>query len=355
MKHGILLLALLVQLATTANDGVYWGSGGVLHPIKETRISMAREFLSFTCRDGYADVQVLFDFFNPDSVPRSLLIGFQAPSASGDLPDSLCSIPPIKNLRIMKDGALLPYRMNVAECGDCPLAEPGSMTFSQSEPGVFVYLFDITFQPGMNRVQHSYTFRSGGGVDRAHSYNYILTTGAKWAGGRIGQFSLEVDMGRNAVFHVPDIFGPSATWSIVGTGRIGKRDDVGRNMVRTISGKLLISVDDLAPEEDLEFYTEYVMLDWPGEDGPYNMRMYRALWERSVDDLGDGPLNKQELRWLRNTIYAQYGHVFKDPELKRFFEQFEWYIPDPNVRADAIPLSPEDKLFIELIKLKEME
>jgi hypothetical protein len=36
-------------------------------------------------------------------------------------------------------------------------------------------------------------------------------------------------------------------------------------------------------------------------------------------------LNKNELRLLRNTIYAKYGYIFNSPDLQRHFSQFSWY------------------------------
>lgn len=37
--------------------------------------------------------------------------------------------------------------------------------------------------------------------------------------------------------------------------------------------------------------------------------------------------NPEELRILRNTIYARHGRKFRDAKLRQYFSQFDWYHP----------------------------
>lgn len=344
-----------------ANDGVYWSNGGVLYPMKESRIVLQREHLSFAVDGDRAQVDVLFEFFNPDTEPRTLSVGFQAPSPAGDQPEKECSTPPIEELRVMTDGRLLPYRIMMAENEDAPLVDLGKLTFSQESPGVFVYVFEMVFAPGLNKVQHSYRFRASGSVDMSRSFAYILRTGAKWAGSTIGHLTVDVDFGSNERFFMRDMFGAQAVWSVVGVGRIGPRrtgfHDEGERAVRVVSGKLRVEVNGLLPEANIDFHAQRpaMFLDWPDEGSPYDEEVLYALRERSLDLGPEHVLTKPELRFLRNVIFAQRGYVFKDPALQQTFEQFDWYIPDPNMKWDNSLLSTEDRLFVELIKLKEAE
>ncbi len=73
--------------------------------MKEARISMDREVLSFTLRDEICEIAVLFEFNNPDSA-----------------------------------------------------------NFDDWGWPMFIFLFEITFQPGVNRIQHSYSFRASRNV-----------------------------------------------------------------------------------------------------------------------------------------------------------------------------------------------
>ena len=141
---------------------------------------------------------------------------------------------------------ILPYKIKLAECEDCELKEMNELHFSQFSSGVFVYLFDVTFKPGINKINHSYSFPASSNVSIDQFYSYILTTGAKWANGKIKDLTVQVDMGANKYFYVSDIFGQKADWSIIGSGKVtGKRFDYGEDtgrMVRIISGKLQIGM-----------------------------------------------------------------------------------------------------------------
>ena len=219
---ALFILSILFFGPSVANDGAYLSSGGIISPMKETRIAMTKEFLAFTVRDKIAKVEVLFEFMNPEAEERTLLVGFQAPAASGDVHDEISAVSQIKDFRIQYEGRLLPYTLKVADCEDCPLLDPSERSFTQFDNGVFVYLFEMTFKPGLNQVQHSYEFPASNDVYTDQKYNYILRTGSKWADSSIGEFTLQVDMGNNQYFYVSDVFGANANWSIIGTGKIAE-------------------------------------------------------------------------------------------------------------------------------------
>lgn len=44
----------------------------------------------------------------------------------------------------------------------------------------------------------------------------------------------------------------------------------------------------------------------------------------------------EDLRVLRNEIYARKGRVFKDPELQKYFAAQSWYQPNPDFRDDSL-------------------
>ncbi|MCF0126155.1 MAG: YARHG domain-containing protein [Clostridia bacterium] len=76
-----------------------------------------------------------------------------------------------------------------------------------------------------------------------------------------------------------------------------------------------------------------------------------TLVKDCLSEFGVASLNKNELRKLRNLIYAVYGYKFKAEDLKVFFNQFEWYEPKLN-NVDS-KLSEIDQENINLIKLYE--
>ncbi|MBP7514954.1 MAG: YARHG domain-containing protein [Flavobacteriales bacterium] len=364
-----LVALLILNAAGLANDGAYLSRGGAIYPMKETRIAMKKEFLSFTCSGDVATVQVLFEFNNPDSVARKLLVGFQAPSGHGDVSDSLMQASRIRDLKVMVDGKLLPITLKAADCEDCPLGEISSFKFHGDSPGIYVYLFEVTFRPGITRVQHSYDFTASSNVVFDRMFNYILTTGSKWAHSAIGDFTLEIDMGKDQYFYVSDVFGKSAEWSIVGTGQVTghvfgynddiNMDDINCRMVRTLSGELRIDAKNFAPKNNIEFGVSH-SLSFFGIplEGPTGLseQAHVALAYVTLDmtNFRVEPLTKEDLRMVRNTIYARHGYTFQDKDLRAFYERFNWYIPDPNLENVVQQLTTEEhRLISEIVALEK--
>ena len=54
-----------------------------------------------------------------------------------------------------------------------------------------------------------------------------------------------------------------------------------------------------------------------------------------------------EVKVARNLPYAHRGYVFKDPELKQYFEQFWWYMPDPNYKPYTDDFTEKDWEYIK--------
>ena len=74
---------------------------------------------------------------------------------------------------------------------------------------------------------------------------------------------------------------------------------------------------------------EYLLLD--------DINIYNLLY-----------LTKEELRLLRNTIYAKYGYIFQSKDLSEHFNKFKWYKPQyDNVDGS---LTEYDKHIIEMIR-----
>lgn len=354
----ITLLFTIFTYSLFGNDGVYLNRGGIIYSTKETRISLDKEILSFTVRDKIAQVDILFEFNNPEKEERKLLVGFQAPTSHGDVSDELSNRNQIKDFRILKDGTLLPYRLKAALGVDGELKEPKEFHFSQRETGLFVYLFEVTFKPGTNKINHSYSFPASNNVAFDQIYNYILTTGARWANGVINDLTIQMDMGANQYFFVHDTFGPKANWSVIGTGKVTNKkfyhfDTDSCTMVRVLSGKLQIDIKEFQPTKNIEFGTI--------NDHSFIHRTtdLAKILNGEVAEPGrltlDGIYSKDQLRLLKNSVYAQYGYNFKSKELQDYFTKFEWYNPDPNLTIEEIKLTKKEQLFLDKIAKKELE
>ncbi len=64
------------------------------------------------------------------------------------------------------------------------------------------------------------------------------------------------------------------------------------------------------------------------------------------------PLTSQQLRLLRNSIYARHGRYFKSEDLQRYFSQFDWYQPYRE-EIGQNDLSPTELHNVELIRSYE--
>jgi hypothetical protein len=68
---------------------------------------------------------------------------------------------------------------------------------------------------------------------------------------------------------------------------------------------------------------------------------------------GISTMSKDELRILRNTIYAIDGYVFNDTALQAFFDTQYWYFPNPNVRQEDVKMN--EKMFRILQTIQNAE
>ncbi|AEJ62301.1 hypothetical protein Spith_2044 [Spirochaeta thermophila DSM 6578] len=70
----------------------------------------------------------------------------------------------------------------------------------------------------------------------------------------------------------------------------------------------------------------------------------------------DGVIEKmsdEELRLLRNCVFALYGYVFKDEGLREYFNKQVWYEPDPGVDPGRLELPPERRCLVERVLQEE--
>ncbi len=59
----------------------------------------------------------------------------------------------------------------------------------------------------------------------------------------------------------------------------------------------------------------------------------------------------EDLRVLRNEIYAKRGRVFKDPNLQKYFAAQSWYQPNPDFKDENLTETESKNLAV----IKEVE
>lgn len=75
-------------------------------------------------------------------------------------------------------------------------------------------------------------------------------------------------------------------------------------------------------------YQEYVKkFGGPTADDLKEQEGYNWLSERSVTPEDLQGKSKEELRIMRNWIYARHGYIFQSPDLTEYFSKYPWYSP----------------------------
>ena len=83
----------------------------------------------------------------------------------------------------------------------------------------------------------------------------------------------------------------------------------------------------------------------------YEAKVREKLATEEITDATLGEMFAEDLRVLRNEVYARHGRVFKDPELQKYFAAQAWYKPNPDFKDDMLN-AIEAK---NLAKIKEAE
>ncbi|MBQ8656816.1 MAG: YARHG domain-containing protein [Prevotella sp.] len=79
---------------------------------------------------------------------------------------------------------------------------------------------------------------------------------------------------------------------------------------------------------------------------PGNEFLY--LSQRLVDESDISGLTKEDLRVLRNAIYARHGYKFKSADLREFFSRYSWYQPRyDNVESQLNRIERKNVAFIK--------
>ena len=176
LRWIIVCCFLMVHVALLANDGTYYTSGNQLLPLVETDIRVQREVLTLSWgEDGMAEVDVYYEFFNPEE-RKKVLMGFEAnPPMYMDSLDRSGAHPYISDFTVeMNDKPLSVstsvvkndtlYVQNGMVCAlnlfqyEIDEARSGNYLWNpQINDGIpisFVYHFSADFKPGVNVVRH---------------------------------------------------------------------------------------------------------------------------------------------------------------------------------------------------------
>ncbi len=360
------MLAVSLFGKTAANDGVFYVRGNNLIPLQETQIQLRKEVLKFHISDfEWMKVDVDFTFFNPGK-SKKVIVGFVTPPADGDTDEN--QHPQIKGFTVDVNGAKIPFKMK----------RMSETTFALDKLQVagrdFVYYFPVSFKPGINRIKHTYTYRGGSSVEVQRDFDYVITTGKRWANKQIDDFEMQVHLD-NGIYAVPASFrkdGKYADWKIVGDGVMQPKgesflyeDSPLMRLTHLNSGYLSLSEKNFKPDNDIvfaeynwgagwierwcDFAQECVSRETLEKIVPYfSLKPWAGT---TVEDLKE--LSANDLRILRNYFFAVRGYEFKSDDLMSFYSQFFWYRPLNGLMVGEIKLSAAEEEFLRTVSKAE--
>lgn len=365
MKRNIPFLAavlmLLISSPVWANDSEYYTQGNQLVPLKESAIRVSKEVLTIDLKDdGCAYVDVYYEFINPASEAKTVLMGFEAdpPYPEEFKVTSHMPHPDIKNFSVEINGKKVRYKNAISRQGKFKplsvnnywLSAAGLVNNSGNvriEDFAFVYYFDATFQPGVNKIHHTYSYHLGGSTYYFYFMDYKLTPAMRWANRQIDDFTLIISAKTTAkhFFVGADCLKGIKPQIMSGKGKfrmIPKRDSFGyfEDQWEIALRKGAVRFHKKNYRTTSEFWLHSgVMCE--AANTTYDRTFCHAdcnVWESMDPGFA--------LRVIHNMPYAHRGHVFKDPQLKQFFESCYWYMPDPNYKDQTKDFTPIDWQYV---------
>lgn len=232
------LLALLFATSIKANDAVFYMSGATLVPIKETDISISKEILTITVgKDDYATVDVYYEFYNPKK-SKTVTMAFEAMAPSYGPIHRDGTHPFIKDFTVQMNGSSLPFENALIESEYGKPTDYTPLTIGELDPdeededgmpdGDYVYdekqdkyvpfsycyFFTANFKKGVNTVHHTYRYRMNQNIYANYVIDYWLTPAARWAGGKIGDFTLRIKSERAGEICMVDSLFMGKPWDI---------------------------------------------------------------------------------------------------------------------------------------------
>lgn len=300
----------------SANDAPYFLSGGNIYPIDENgiEIEMKKEIITLDLYDDYFEVNVNFDFDNKGDT-RTIIVGF--PFYSTGL------------------GSAEIYDFSSKTNGEDVIAERQSLVKSGNndnfkELGV-AYTREITFlEKSITTTEINYRSTYAG----RKYVTYLFGTGKYWDD-RIK--TIIVNVNNHTDYWIYDMYIDGLCperWKVAWNG-----------------DNFTLRFGWIEPEETarIKFSLENTYIY-------HQIRTLPGWYEHDQKLLTEEDLRyftKDQLRIIRNTIYAYHGYIFKSQELIDYFNDEGWYTPRDDFKESD--LNTYEKCNVEIIKITESE
>lgn len=340
MRNIFLALSLLITTIVLANDGAYYASGNHLIPIEDGDISVKKEVLDIVRKGEFIYVTVDYTFYN-HSADKSILVGFEAPSPSGDVDGYPVKggHPFIHDFKVVMNGKNLKYKKAIVteehyfQDGKIRARKESEVLdehFNPNEPDFYyVYYFDAKFKKGENKIIHTYRFDVSGSVITKYDFDYILTAVNRWKNKGIEDFTLNIDMGNQTYFTIENTFCKSGDW-IIEDGRSMAFSEYTNFTIN--SGKITFHKKNFSPKGELQLSSPsfgvwgvFEVFDSSKDSLPPYIDSYEGEYNVSTRAIDD-----KSYMILRNLPFAIKGYVFKTKYIQDYYLKQMWYFPNPD-------------------------
>ena len=366
-----------------ANDGGIAIVGGTLHPVNIANVSMEYERLNITCKESYFEIEAYIELYNHDRTATRPLLGFEFS----------------KNGTLSGLGAFN-YNQYILLVNNEPQRfEYGEQRIERLLIHTLAYQPEL--KPGKNTVYHKHQLPYGfGGLQGVVSY--LLETSSRWKDGIIKNLEIFIRTDFNTILRFKEYtkyahynFNYVVSFDTIGESKLYKEENEetrGRWEVvdyqyysLTPNGYLYKRIENFVPNRNINFqllsflgmeqYSQSECDDPPYQWGPCdNPYIMIYDWKRYIEDSNfnryrwgdswrDSPwrpsenmlkeLSVEQLRILRNTLYAIRGYVFNDRFLRDYFNKQYWYFPNPNIAQNNIVFDAAEQRILGYITAEE--
>ncbi|WP_299220250.1 YARHG domain-containing protein [uncultured Aquimarina sp.] len=383
MNNSLLILFLFSSLCIFSNDGAYYASGNQLIPINETDICITKEILSIVKKTeydkendskmDYAYVTVNYTFFN-SSAEKTILVGFEAPSPSGDVNGHPIKgrHPYISKFDVTMNGQLLDHKTSIVneetyyinnKINEKTENEVVGDDFDSNDPNFYyVYHFDAKFKQGINKIIHTYRFALSGSIMNEYSFDYILTAANRWGNHQIDDFTLNINMGDSESFYIQNTFFNDKDAWVIDNGRSVNsysqydEEPVSKFVIHT--GGISFKKKNFKPRGELYLYVpqrymkdNYEVFDYKQHDLPDKISIRDTKEHRNSEiHTCTYSIDEASFKILRNLPFAIRGYVFKTKIIQDYYLSQIWYKPNASYSLNLNTLSKEEKEWLKVVK-----
>lgn len=352
-----ILIIAVFNTVVLGNDGAFRASGNQLVPVMETDITVKKEILTLKkIRNQYIEVTVYYEFWNPKD-NKTLTVGFEALSPSGDVDGTPNNgmHPYISDFTVQLNNEILAY--DLAYVTDSAYAKNGIIKSKKLSEILsnelkenyvdwyYVYHFKAKFKKGLNIIKHTYSYDLSNSVYVDYYFDYVLTAANRWGNKQIDDFTLVLDLGEFESFSVNKNFFKTANeWIINGIGKSDYIKGVENSPFESEAVKFHIQRGSVIfQKKNFHPTGELFVISKNYIDEVYKNYIPFSYYQQ---DKIKKPLSDADRRILKNLPFARRGYIFQNPELKKYYEGLDWYMPNPGYIPDVKHLTDIEKAWI---------